>query len=858
MNATVTTSSFDFADLLTCCGRWGSEPIPTVRAADALSERLRQILCTVQKHPEFDVVDDLIALLRQALLRKDGGIGNGSWLHVPLTHGWPTSGQWCESQFDVLEDGSWLTVRARPPRLPFLGAQEDLFDDAFFLVSPRHSEQTLGDTTLVTCLGLPTYLGLGQREAVRALLHLPATDTLIANLPTGSGKSILAQIPPLLATEGRLTVAIVPTVALALDQARRMTTLLKVQYPHEDIPPLAYHGGLSAEDRQRIWQAVRTGQQRILFTSPESATGSLRSMLEDSAAAGRLDHLVIDEAHLVVGWGNGFRPAFQLLPALVATLREHAEGRSFRVVLASATLTVATTQTLQRLFGPPERTYMVSAVHLRPEPRYAFQRFDNPKERVERVIEVLRFAPRPYILYVTRPDEANEWARQLRSAGLRRLDVFTGKTPSAERERLLGQWAANELDGMVATSAFGLGVDKSDVRCVVHATMPESLDRFYQEVGRSGRDGCASASVLLYTDTDVQQAKHMAGDRLIRNETGFERWRLLIDHAQIDASQPDVYWVDLRRLPPHLAQESDSSQAWNVRTLTLMARAGLIQLVALTNRMKSTDHESTIESIEQVTHAAVRLLDDGHRVAATFASRMGLARDEVRTASSNGLHAMLDVAAQRLEISEALKATYSFTKPGAWAPVISCCGGCPQHWSIREHSRRYTAPLAPRLQRFEPRRDINRWIAQYPMAAPNILVVDLPDDDRYVTQSDALVSALLETVDPHTIAIEHGYENVFRPHAMAAVERSAAHRAFVDQIDTRIGIYPEPGQNEVRVLVWGPDSAAPVPPELWLSAAALEILVIPTTLVDPDHPGRRLIDTTPHIHAADLMERLTT
>lgn len=857
MSAVPSEPPFDFADLLTLCGRWGSEWVPTVPAVNALFERLRQLLWSMQHSPRRNSVCDLIALLRQALLGRDGGSGGGSWLRVPLAQGWPSVQDWHGGQFDVLEDGSWLQVRAGPPRLPFLGEQEDLFDDVFFQVAARHPRHVAGDPVLVSCMGLPTYTGDGQREAVRALLHLPAGDTLIVNLPTGSGKSILAQILPLLATDVRLTVAVVPTVALALDQARRMTALLNARHPHEELTPLAYHSGLSVEDSQRVRQAVNTGRQRILFTSPESATGSLRPLLEEAAAAGRLDHMFIDEAHLVVGWGNGFRPAFQLLPALVATLREHAGERPFRVILASATLTATTTQTLRHLFGPPERTYVVAAVHLRPEPRYAFQHVGSHEERVGRVIEVLRFAPRPYILYVTRPDEANEWADRLRSAGFGRLDLFTGKTPAAERERLLARWAANELDGMVATSAFGLGVDKSDVRCVVHATMPESLDRFYQEVGRAGRDGCASASILLYTNQDVWQAKHMAGDRLIRDATGIERWRLLIDHAQADADRPNVYWVDLRRLPPHLAQGSDASQAWNVRTLTLMARAGLIELVALTNRIGFSNAEGTVESAEQVTHAAVRLLDDGHRVAATFTRRMGVARDEVWAASNKGLRAMLDVAARRVEIAKALQAIYSFVETDAWAPVTSCCGGCPQHWSNRQFSVQYSAPLAQRLHRFALRQNVGRLTAKCPMAVPNLLVVDVPDDDRYTAQVTSLVSVLLDTVNPHTISIERGYEEVFRPHAMAAVGRSTVHHAFVDRIDARTEDQLHAGRGEVRVIVWGCNSTTPVPPELWLSAAALEILVIPTALSDPDYPGRRLIDTTPHMHATDLIERLT-
>ena len=163
---------------------------------------------------------------------------------------------------------------------------------------------------------------------------------------------MLAQLPPLLAKEGSLTLVIVPTVALAIDQAARMRELLPQLTDEDLLPPLAYHGGLNAEERSAVWKSLVAGRQPVLFTSPEHATGGLRDVLVRAAAQGRLSHLVVDEAHLVTGWGNGFRPAFQLLPALAASLRKAAGASGLRVVLASATLTASTVTALRRLLGP--------------------------------------------------------------------------------------------------------------------------------------------------------------------------------------------------------------------------------------------------------------------------------------------------------------------------------------------------------------------------------------------------------------------------------------------------------------------------------------------------------------------------
>jgi superfamily II DNA helicase RecQ len=115
-----------------------------------------------------------------------------------------------------------------------------------------------------------------------------------------------------------------------MDQAARMKELLRQRFPYRDSPPLAFHGGLSKEERAQVHRALREGTQPILFVSPEFAVGSLRESLEHAASQARLHRVFIDEAHLVIGWGNGFRPAFQLLPALVRMLRSCAGSNGIR------------------------------------------------------------------------------------------------------------------------------------------------------------------------------------------------------------------------------------------------------------------------------------------------------------------------------------------------------------------------------------------------------------------------------------------------------------------------------------------------------------------------------------------------
>lgn len=847
-----TPDVFDLLAVRTICIDWPNVPVPETAVPDGVLERLRQVLHDLQRGIHRGRAD-LVPLIRQVLLRHTSEDATPGWLRVPTAPGWPDELAWRVGQFHTDPTGDGLNVSPRFPRLAFLGAQANLFDDAFRELHARPAAHVDGDPLLRRSLGLPTYTGDGQREAVRALLHLPPNETLIANLPTGSGKSLLAHLPPLLGPEGMLTLAIVPTVALAMDQARRMRTLLGERFPHRTIPPLAYHAGLSQEERASIRQAIRTGEQPVLFTSPESATGSLRPWLEQAAAEGRLSHVVVDEAHLVTGWGNGFRPVFQLLPALVHDLRNRAAGRPLRVVLASATLSAATLTALRQLFGPPQSTYLVAAVHLRSEPRYAFDFSPGMSDQRERILEAIRLAPRPFILYVTRPDEATTWLTRLREEGYSRMAAFTGRTPSNEREQLLRAWAANELDGMVATSAFGLGVDKNDVRTVLHATLPESLDRFYQEVGRGGRDGRASASLLVHTDRDIDQAKGMASEKLLRDDTAFDRWSLMISHARAGDGD-DVFWVDLNRLPSHLTVVSEQSSLWNIRTLTLMARADLIELVAL--RDGAMDGKETPLDLALASHAAVRILEANHLNREVFSRSLARARADMLQAADQGVLAMQDVASLKLEISQALTSMYSVVQ-GVWSPVVSSCGGCATHWANRASTGLYQPPLAGRLRRFAKRDTARIRDLGLPMASPRLLVVAIPDDGQFLNTCERLATHLASVVQPHSWLMEPSLETRFALRLRELLRPLPRDDSFIDIVDTRAPDGWLAGSDEVRVIFLDRARPATFPRDLWNTDAALDIAIVRKSLGDPDHAARHFIDTTPHVAAATFLDKIS-
>src|SRR5262249_19064985 len=239
-----------------------------------------------------------------------------------------------------------------------------------------------------------------------------------------------------------------------------------------------------------------------------------------AASRGWIRALVVDEAHLIDTWGDAFRPEFQEIPGIRRQwLRDcPRDAPAFATLLLSATLTPSCIHLLRQLF-PAEAPGLFADVRdpeVRPEPSFWFARCASQEEREARLVEALCHAPRPLLVYASlknprRPGEApvgtarDYWAL-LKQNGFRRVELFDGNTKLSDRDRIVKAWAEDELDVVVGTAAFGLGVDKDDVRAVVHCCVPESLDRFYQEVGRGGRDGKACASLLLHTEADLDVA----------------------------------------------------------------------------------------------------------------------------------------------------------------------------------------------------------------------------------------------------------------------------------------------------------------------------------------------------------------
>ena len=441
-------------------------------------------------------------------------------------------------------------------------------------------EEIPADPEFRTATGYPFYRSHGQKAAVRAALTMDQGSTLIACLPTGSGKTEIALT---LAKQGgnRTTVIVVPTVALALDLQARIRRTYYSHLKNADSVPVAWTNQTGPEERERLAGALQTGRLPILVTSPESLTDRLRAPFLEAAGKGRIHALVIDEAHLVTQWGRSFRPDFRDLielrrAAIIKAKESGDQGRAeMRTLLLSATLGAEEVLDLTDHFSEKrENVSLVAANQLRPE----IETFVAPKTSQERrqefVVEALLNLPRPAILYVTRPDDAEEWARRLRDVGFRRVSTVTGRTAGALKQDVLDglrteRQKLSKYDLVVATSAFGLGIDNDEIRTVIHACLPETVDRWYQEIGRAGRDGHAAVGLLVPALGDEEAAK---SNRLtiLTPGTAQKRWNRLYEKMETRKDSqglPTRQFINLQAVTKGVARGS-----YNVRWNTQIAQ----------------------------------------------------------------------------------------------------------------------------------------------------------------------------------------------------------------------------------------------------------------------------------------------
>ena len=347
-----------------------------------------------------------------------------------------------------------------------------------------------------------------QEKAIRA--GLSGRDSVVV-MPTGGGKSLCYQVPPV--TANRTDIVVSPLISLMKDQVDGLRAC--------DYPAAELHSGMEPQARNEVLTGLRDGRYRLVFVSPERLlTDSFLNLIEQIG----IGAFAIDEAHCISQWGHDFRPEYRRL-ALLKKRFPHASVHAF-----TATAT-------QRV-----REDIASQLHLT-EPAMIVGRFDRenltyrvvPRVDVHaQTIDVVRrHRDEAVIIYCLSRKDTEAMADALMSSGITASAYHAGLSPD-RRRRVQDAFAKESLNVVTATVAFGMGIDRSNVRCVIHATMPKSVEHYVQETGRAGRDGLEAECVLLYSGADVM------------------RWRSLLRRSTEEASESpstlDAQFESLERM----------------------------------------------------------------------------------------------------------------------------------------------------------------------------------------------------------------------------------------------------------------------------------------------------------------------
>ena len=333
--------------------------------------------------------------------------------------------------------------------------------------------------------GYPDFRGI-QREIIESVAA--GHDTL-GLMPTGGGKSIAFQVPAL-AREG-VCLVVTPLIALMKDQVANLC--------RRGIRAAAIYSGQTREEIQRHLDNALYGGYRFLYVSPERLATPL---FLHKVRAMKVSLLTVDEAHCISQWGYDFRPHY----LRIAEVRELLPDVPVLALTATATTRVVADICEKLAFRPGSRVFRMSFA--RENLRYVVRRAENKDDEL---LHVLRSVPGSAIVYTRSRNGTKELAARLQQEGIGALHYHAGLT-SLDRDVRQRDWQEGRTRVMVATNAFGMGIDKPDVRLVLHYDLPDSLEAYFQEAGRAGRDGHTAYAVLLYNRADRLKLAHRVSE----------------------------------------------------------------------------------------------------------------------------------------------------------------------------------------------------------------------------------------------------------------------------------------------------------------------------------------------------------